>query len=74
MSDYPINHSCKPTIKGLCIRLTRLALVLACFVNVLLLFIHHRTLSPGGRILAALGTASLVALVLKRDQFLPIQD
>jgi hypothetical protein len=38
------------------------------------LFMLNRTLTPGGRALAALGTASLVVLVLKRDQFLPIQD
>jgi len=60
------------TLKGLLVRLTRLVLVLACFMNVL--FMLNRTLTPGGRALAALGTASLVVLVLKRDQFLPIQD
>ena len=60
------------TLKGLLVRGMHLALVLACCVNVLCVL--NRTLTPGRKVLAALGTASLVLLVLKRDQFLPIPN
>jgi len=69
------NHLTNPqpyTLKGLCIRSARLVIVLACFANVL--FLLTRTRTTGQKVLAALGTASLVVVALKRDQFLPILD
>jgi hypothetical protein len=61
-----------PTLKGLFVRLTRLALTLACFAAVLATFLHHGTRRES--LLSALLTVVLVALVLLRNKILPLTD
>lgn len=53
-------------------RLTRLALTLACFAAALTTYLHHGT--RGESLLSALLTVVLVVLVLARDKIIPLLD
>ena len=59
-----------PTLRGLFVRLTRLALTLACFAAALTTYLHHGT--RGESLLSALLTVVLVVLVLARDKIIPL--
>ena len=59
-----------PTLKGLFVRLTRLALTLACFAAVLTNLLHHGTRKES--LFSALLTVVLV--VLARNKILPLPD
>ena len=65
-------HRSQPTLKGLFIRLTRLALTLACFAAVLANLFHHGTRKES--LFSALLTVVLVVLMLARNKILPLPD